>query len=267
MYNFFLRQSCSSFQTDLTNALHPRQQLFLTLQQLFQALDGVFQAARCTATALPVLHVLQAEEAVAAVELPLPTPASVRPVPHFSFSNEKRCLEEPSCAQYPMHSRYGQRKICTTLALARTFDGRALVCGRWCFTKLAIKVCDFVRRALHSGSREQCEFRSQKMVASSRSAFDFMQNNTAFNALSENHCKYTELAHQFGSRGAEGPIFLTLNPKPCLLKLLKLCSQGAHPTSSKTKSHTVFVALIETHCNNAELAHQFESRGFEGPIF
>ena len=106
-----------------------------------------------------------------------------------------------------------------------------------------------------------------KMVPSSRSAFNFMQNNTAFNALSENHCKYTELAHQFGSRGAEGPIFLTLNPKPCLLKLLKLCSQGAHPTSSKTKSHTVFVALIETHCNHAELAHQFESRGVEGPIF
>lgn len=74
MYNFFLCQSCSSFQTNLTNALHPRQQLFLSLQQLFQALDGVFQAARCTATALPVLHVLQAEEAVAAVELPLPTP-------------------------------------------------------------------------------------------------------------------------------------------------------------------------------------------------
>jgi hypothetical protein len=88
--------------------------------------------------------------------------ASVRPVPHFSFSNEKRCLEEPSCAQYPIHSRYGQRKICTTLALARTFDGRALACGRWCFTQLAIKICDFVRRALHSGSREQCEFRSQK---------------------------------------------------------------------------------------------------------
>ena len=188
MYNFFLCQSCSSFQTNLTNALHPRQQLFLSLQQLFQALDGVFQAARCTATALPVLHVLQAEEAVVAVELPLPTPplpppppppsvssslfrqgsailqaaASVRPVPHFSFSNEKRCLEEPSCAQYPIHSRYGQRKICTTLALARTFDGRALACGRWCFTQLAIKICDFVRRALHSGSREQCEFRSQK---------------------------------------------------------------------------------------------------------
>ena len=41
--------------TDPTNAMCPRQQLFLTLQQLFQALDGVSLATRCTATALPVL--------------------------------------------------------------------------------------------------------------------------------------------------------------------------------------------------------------------
>ena len=41
--------------SDPTNATYPRQQLFLTLQQLFQALDGVSLATRCTATALPVL--------------------------------------------------------------------------------------------------------------------------------------------------------------------------------------------------------------------
>jgi hypothetical protein len=39
---------------DSADAMYPRLQLFLTIQQLFQALDGVFQAMRCTATALPV---------------------------------------------------------------------------------------------------------------------------------------------------------------------------------------------------------------------
>ena len=184
--------------------------------------------------------------------------ASVRPVPHFSFSNEKRCLEEPSCAQYPIHSRYGQRKICTTVALARTFDGRALACGRWCFTQLAIKICDFVRRALHSGSREQYEFRSQKWFH--HQGAHLTSCKTIQHSM---HCQRTivSIPSLFINSKAEG---LKVRYSS---KLLILCSQGAHPTSSKTKSHTVFVALIETHCNHAELAHQFESRGVEGPIF
>jgi hypothetical protein len=41
-------------ETDPTNAMYPRQQLFLTLQHFFQALDEGFEATRCTAIALPV---------------------------------------------------------------------------------------------------------------------------------------------------------------------------------------------------------------------
>ena len=40
--------------TEPTIALHPRQQLFLTIQQRFQALDAGFEATRCTAAALTV---------------------------------------------------------------------------------------------------------------------------------------------------------------------------------------------------------------------
>ena len=137
---------------------------------------------------------------------------------------------------------------------------------RWCVVVVFYTACyhsmrfcsRFVLQSIAFGRREQCEFRSQKWFHHQGA------HSTSCKTIQHSlHCQRTivSIPSLFINSKAEG---LKVRYSS---KLLILCSQGAHPTSSKTKSHTVFVALIENHCNHAELAHQFESRRVEGPIF